>query len=169
MQGAGGVTLAADVIAVEAHADVEAPHLHVDVAQQGQREQGGLRRVDRTGRRRPARPGPATAWSPRSGPHDDDRGQVAVGVAHGDGPRVRGSQAARPHPGERRVPGDVDAAGGEVLDLALVVGVQHVVEGEIVLGEPAAEPVPDRHHLGVVGDGARGEAEAPGGHRRAAR
>src|SRR4051812_5071352 len=38
------------------------------------------------------------------------------------------------------------------VDLSLVVGEQHVVEVEIAVGEPRAEPFPDRDDLGVVGD-----------------
>src|SRR5918992_280601 len=90
------------------------------------------------------------------GPYDDDRGEVLVGVAHGQGrdaDTLRLAEAPGPHPGQRRVPGGVDAAGEEVLHLPLVVGVEDVVEIEVAFGEPTPEPVPDRDYLGVVGDG----------------
>ena len=65
--------------------------------------------------------------------------------------RGRG-EAHAAHPRERRVPRRVDPARDEVLHLALVVRVQDVVEVEVLLGEPAAEAVPDRDDLRVVRD-----------------
>ncbi len=92
--------------------------------------------------------------------HEHDRREVLVGVAHRHGPRRPAGgvgEATGPHPGQRRVPRDVDAPGEVGLGLGLVAGVQHVVEGEGRWLEPGLEPLPDRDDLGVVGDGAEGE------------
>ena len=87
-QRARRVALAADVVAVQADADVEAAHREVAVglepgrAKVRQRQQRRLRRVDRANA-----DGLAAQVGQRLdravGAHDDDRGQVAVGVAHG--------------------------------------------------------------------------------------
>ena len=85
---ASGVALAADVVAVQPDADVEAPHVDVTARfeprrpQVREREQRRLRRVDRAGRRRPCPRRSATPAIRLVGAHDDDRRQVAVGVAH---------------------------------------------------------------------------------------
>src|SRR5439155_22066185 len=71
------------------------------------------------------------------GPHHDDGGQVTVAVPHGQGRDADPgglAEPAGPDPGQWRVPGGVDAAGQEVLDLPFVVGVQDVVEVEVVAG-----------------------------------
>ena len=112
------------------------------------------RRSARAGRR-------ATGRASRRAPTTTDV-QVAVGVAHRDrrqGDAARRRQPPGADPGERRVPRHVDAARHEVLDLALVVRVQDVVEVQPARpAQPGAEPVPDRDDLGVVGDRAEHQA-----------
>ena len=62
-QRSGRVSLAADVVTVEADADVEAPHVDRRVADQRQREQGGLWRVDSSHAARWRLPADRTRWS----------------------------------------------------------------------------------------------------------
>src|SRR4051794_174594 len=60
--------------------------------------------------------------------------------------------------GDRRVPGDVDDAGEQGLDLGFVAGEQDVVEGDRrLIDEVVLERLPDRHRLGVIGDGAQAD------------
>ena len=49
----------------------------------------------------------------------------------------------------------IDVAREERLDLALVVGEEGEVEVHPLLAEVVADALPDGHHLGVVGDGAK--------------
>ena len=165
-QRPGRVALAADVVAVQADADVEAAHrerphrLEPGRTQMRQRQQRGLRRVDRADADGLARAGRRRSRMATVGAHDDHRGQVAIGVAHGQRParwRPRASrQPPGAHPGQRRVPRHVDAAGEQVLDLALVVAsTARSRTAKPWRGEPVAEAVPDRDDLGVVGDGAQ--------------
>src|SRR5262249_50031192 len=51
----------------------------------------------------------------------------------------------------------VRAARHQVLDLALVVRVEQVVDVDVALAQPRTEAVPDRHDLGVVGNGSKKE------------
>ena len=121
-------------------------------AEVAERDQRRLRGVDRT--RRDATPLQLLdRLDVGVGADDDHRGQVAVGVAHGQRlDRASGvpADALGADPRQRRVPRDVDAPGGELFDLALVVRVQDVVEREVAVREPAPEPVPDRDDLRVV-------------------
>src|SRR3989440_75805 len=157
-EGSGGVAFAADVIPVEPDAYVEAPHVDVTAgfepcrSQVRERDQGGLRRVDRAGRDDFARE-VADAGDPRVGPGDDDRREIAVAVAH----RQRlhwdpgsGAEALCAYPRQGRVPRRVDEAQQQLVDLALVVRVQDVVEVEPAAAEPLTAAVPDRDDLGVV-------------------
>ena len=87
-QRARRVALAADVVAVQANADVEAtdveiaPRLQPGRAKMRQRQQRRLGRVDRA-----HADGLAAQVGQRLdravGADDDDRGQIAIGVAHG--------------------------------------------------------------------------------------
>ena len=88
---------------------------------------------------------------------DDDGGQVTVGVAHADGfggAAQLFSGGPGLEPGEGRVPGDVDVASEVGLHLALVVGVEDVIEVEAPRHKVFAEALPDGDHLGVVGHSA---------------
>ena len=135
----GRVALAADVVTVQPDADVEAPHGR----SRARLEPGGAQVASGINVACGESTAPVPTTVPRRsadrldvavGAHDDDRREVAVGVAHGERRDVeprRGGQRAGAHPGQRRVPRGVDAAGDELFDLALVVRVQDVVEGEI--------------------------------------
>ena len=137
----GGVALAADVVAVQADADVEAPHGEVArpasspaSREQRQREQCGLGRVDRAGAdRRPRRSATdAIGESARTTTTDVRSRSVSRIAMAAIGDAARLGQTSGAHPRERRVPGDVDAAVEQVLDLALVVRVEDVVEGQVL-------------------------------------
>ena len=81
------------------------------------------------------------------GADDDHRGQIAIGVPHGQGRDLgaaRSSEAAGANPGQRRIPGDMDPPVEQFLHLPLVVGIQHVVEREPLADEPLAKAGPDR-------------------------
>ena len=87
-----GVALAADVVAVLGDHDVEAAHgerragVEAQPGEVGQRQQRGLRRVDRAGGdRAPREAGHVGDVAVAADQHD--RGQVLVGVAHGDSTR----------------------------------------------------------------------------------
>jgi hypothetical protein len=169
-QRPGRVPFAADVVAVLAHADVVMDHLHLAGALPGevpQRDQRGLRRVDRT-HTHPAPGQIGHRLDAGVGPHDDHGREVAVGVPHGQCGGGR-CEPAGPHPGQRRVPRHVDLAGHQRLHLALVVGVQDVVEGQLAPREPLAEALPDGYDLGVVGHGPETDgvaADVAGGHQK---
>ena len=76
------------------------------------------------------------------GAHDDDERQIAVGVAHRDRPRAAVRAAAARRTAAIQASGEFHATwirpARSVLDLALVVRVEHVVEVEAVRGEPRA-------------------------------
>ena len=157
-QGLRRIAFAADVVAVLAAEHIEAPggvvlagHQTV-LAQMVERNQMRLRRVDGTETNHLARQisqRPA-AGDRRISAHHQHRGQVAVGVAHGDGVRLLApgtGHAVSPNPGQRRIPRHGDAAVELRLDLALVVGIQHVVKLEIVTPEILFEAFPDRHYF----------------------
>ena len=156
------VALAADVVAVQPDADVEAAHARRRGRARGprarrwQRDQRGLRasRPRPSRRVRPACSADATVGlSARTTTTDVrsrsvsrivsacDRSPAAPAEAHRCAPRRAASSTPR-----RCGPAD------EVLDLALVVRVQDVVEVEVLLREPAPEAVPDRDDLRVVRD-----------------
>jgi len=161
------VPLAADAVAVLADHHVEALHVERDTGiepcagEVGEREQRRLWRVGGASRH------DAAVESGRVddvavGPHEDHGGEVLVGVSHRDGARRAsggGGETSRADPCQRRVPGDIDVAGEMGLGLRLVVRVQHVVEREVMPGEPVGEPLPDRDDLRVVRD--RSEDERP--------
>src|SRR5205823_13454563 len=136
--GSGGVAFAADVIPVEPDAYVEAPHVDVTAGleacrpQVRERDQRGLRRVDRAGRDDLARE-VADVGDSRVGPDDDDRREIAVAVAHRqrvDRNARSAAQALCAYPRQWRVPRRVDPPRQQLLDLALVARVQDVVEIE---------------------------------------
>src|SRR2546425_578860 len=62
-----------------------------------------------------------------AGSGDQHGGEDQVGVAHGQGPAAAVGLRDGAYPGEVGVPGDVDVAGGERVDLPAVVGEQHEV------------------------------------------
>ena len=126
----------------------------------GEREQRRLRRVDRTGG-----DGAAGEWATSvmalSARTSTTEVRSWSRVAHRDRVRLatrrlRG-EASGAHPGERRVPRDIDVAGEVCFGLGLVARVQHVVEREVLGGEPVLEALPDRDDLRVVGNGAERE------------
>ena len=133
-------------------------------AQVGQRDQRRLRRVDRAGGHRPpgevarrVRTGCRRARPrPRSGP-----GRCRASRRRAPSRRGRRPAVGRgPRPGASSRPTSM-RPGDEVLHLALVVGVEDVVEvAARGRGTSARKPVPDRDDLGVVGH--RAEQRAVG-------
>src|SRR5581483_4038879 len=157
-ESTGRLSFTADMVAVQTDADIESAHVDVEAVEKGEREQRALGGVDGTD---------SDPLAGEVGPigdrgvvaHRDDRREVAVGVAHDQRLCLRHETPAA-DPRQRRVPRHVDATAGEVFDLALVVRIQDVVERQSLLGEPTPEALPDRHHLGVVGDGAEDQRVA---------
>jgi hypothetical protein len=99
------------------------------------------RRVDLTGNERAC--GVAFTADVVTVPRDADRGEILVRVAHGYGGDLDpgcGSEATGTHPRQRRVPSGMDPTRDQILDLAFVVGTEHVVEVEILLTEPPRKP-----------------------------
>ena len=123
------------MIAVFADEHVEPAHLHVPAAHQPvppqelQRDQRRLRRVPGPGGDDLA---PQVLQGPEAGvlAGDDVGDAVAVGVAHGQRAAPPARAALRVHPGQRRVPRDVDVALEERRDLQLVVRVVDAVDGQ---------------------------------------
>ena len=126
-----------------------------------EREQRGLRRVDRADGRPPGRAGrrPSRCRPSARATTSDVRSRSVsrIATAATSMPAAPPSRRARTH-----ASGEFHAAwirpATQVLDLPLVVGVEDVVEVEVLLAEPAPEPVPDRHDLRVVRDRAHHEA-----------
>jgi hypothetical protein len=58
------------------------------------------------------------------------------------------------HVRERRVPGDVNMAGKQRLDLPFVIGEQRKIHGRAGLVEVVADPFPNGDDFRIVGDGA---------------
>ena len=146
----GRVALAADVVAVQPDADVERagpakspPGLQARAAQERQRDQRRLRRVDRAGRdhlaaqiRRRLR----SASRARTTTTDVRSRSVS---------RIRPGARSRPAPAARRrariqasgeFHASVDRPGDQVLDLALVVRVQDEVERQACSRSHARKP-----------------------------
>ena len=159
-QRAGRVAFATDVVTVQAHTMSKrrtSSHVRLQPGSRSRARASSVACGESTAPVATVRPRrSATVSHRRVGAHDDDRRQVAVGVAHGDRPHAdpaRFGEPAGAHPGERGVPGHVDPAVEQVLDLALVVRVQDVVERRCPGSRnQRAEAVPDGHDLGVVGD-----------------
>src|SRR5581483_4584511 len=96
-------------------------------------------------------------------PGRDDGAELGVDVAHPEQPRLAPDPPLGCHVGSARVPGDVDLAGEQRLDEALVVRVEDVVGRDAGLAEVVTEALPDRDDPRVVGDGADEEEIAPHG------
>src|SRR5687767_4515596 len=89
----------------------------------------------------------------RVGAHYDQGAKVAVCIAHGDGTHAQaalGCQALRVEPGQGGVPGNVDIAIDEVLNLLIVIGIEHVIERKAVIEEIVLEPVPYSYYLWII-------------------
>src|SRR5918994_1113948 len=82
------------------------------------------------------------------------RHAVTISVAHGECPARAAGAALGVHPGQGRVPGDVDVPGQKGVYLELVVAVENVVDRVALLFEEFLDDVPDHDDLGVVDHGA---------------
>ena len=168
-QRAGRVPLAADVVAVQPDADVEAPHRDVGTGNEARPTAAATaaagwpaasppRRSPRPAR--PGRPSEVTGESARTTTTDRRSQSVSRIVTGVSEHAARRGEPPGADPGERRVPGDVDPPVDQVRHLPLVVRVQDVIEVEAAgTAQPGAEPVPDRDDLRVVGD--RAEQDRP--------
>ena len=149
------VALAADVIAVLADEDVEAADRHIHsgaqslAAQAPERNERGLRRVDRAGGDRAALEVGERLHRTAATRHEIGEA-IAVGVAHGDRAAAVAGSPLRVDPRERRVPRDVDRAGQQPVVLVLVGGVERDVDRRALRVEEVADDFPDHRDLGVV-------------------
>ena len=94
-----------------------------------------------------------------------DGGQVPIAVTHADcfgAAAEGGSDALGLDPGQRRIPRHVYVAREVSFHLALVIGVQDVIEIESVALEIGLEAIPDGDHLRIVGDGAEQQGSGVG-------
>ena len=83
---------------------------------------------------------------------DEHRPELRVDVAHAEQACVTADPSLGGDVGGVRVPGDVDVAGEQRVDEALVVRVEDVVGRDAFSREVLAEPLPDRDDARVVCD-----------------
>ena len=155
LQAAQRVSLSSDMVSVLAHQHVKPTHAEVlprpqsSLPEMMNGKQGRLRRIHRSG----GDGFPAQVLQALRNvvlASQNVRDPVAVRVAHGDGAALAQGPPLRVHPGEGRIPGDVNVPRHQRVHLQLVIAVEHAIHGAALLLEKILDDLPDHRHLRIV-------------------